>query len=1188
MSEAFINEKTVREYLLGRVSDETMLEGIEELLFTDEDFCSQVALTEDDLINDYVLGRLNEPDAQSFQATLSNNPERSFKLELTRAVMEKALAQSEQASEDLKAPQDLKASKKLKAKPSFFTSFIALFRQPKYVAVFALLLIAVLVSVVYFINRRSKPDALAELRGIYKQGRPTETRISEFDYAPLAELRGAAVESKEQSRLRLIELRLIENREKTPNAQTFHALGVFHLTQGKFADAIKEFESALKFDDKSARIHNDLGAAHFELAKTVPQEKRLEELAQSFEEFTRATELDGNLLEALFNKSLALQEMKNVPGRAKESWKLYLQKDSSSPWAEEARRNLSRLEGAQSLFKKNEEVLEDFLNALRLQDDARAQKIHDETKGMLNDTCVPLQLSQRYLLAKKRGDEAQAQESLAGMAFIGSYERERRDDFFFSELASFYAHAGAEKFERLLQAKEILTRWHHPADGDFAKAISQFEKSRDIFASLGDKAEADIAEVWAVQYLPDVSSVSEGQQRAEAMIADASGRKFKVLLPTAYYWLGDCYYKQSRFSQMTRNYKEALRLAEAGGNAFEIQHVQEALASYYANLGELEPALAYASQMLPGRELYYQNASQSWREKGTLADLFLNLKLFSTSMSFSTEALEIARKDMPDDGRVNSNLTNVVNAALAKGDLQDALKYADESKQLALSRGEGAENTRTNAEVYLLLAEVKSRMKNCAEALTDYDKALELYARLPEMTVGSYELHKGKLFCFQELGRQEDFSDELKTVLSLSEQYRAAIREDDSRQAFFANEQEVFDAATAHAIKEHDSEGAYAFAEESRARSLLEFVESDKSISELEKEFPTVARSLALSEIRARLPEQLQLVQYAMLPDRLAIWIVSKTRFEFVEKQIAAAELERKIDDYQAFVTGKLAGQETKQAAQELYQLLIPPGLDSSKQLCLIPDKSLHGLAFASLISPGGKYLLEDYALFYAPSASVLALATENAGRKEQVREESLLSIGNPDFDREENPNLADLRSAEDEAKAVAAGYGHKLELFGGEATKEKFLESFTKVEVIHFAGHFVSNRQSPGNSKLLFAGGDLRSKELGAYKLSQAKLVVLSACETAFERYDKSEGAIGAARTFLALGSPVVLASGWQVDSEPTKVLMIAFHRNRKERGMSCADSLRQAQLEMLGRDATALPFYWAAFSLFGGYANY
>src|SRR5215213_7299585 len=112
MGESFKSEKTVREYLLGRVSDETTLEGLEELLFTDEEFCSQVALAEDGIINDYVFGHLDEADAASFQATLAGNHERRLKLRLTQALREKALARQVKAADE---------------KPSFFATLKAFF-----------------------------------------------------------------------------------------------------------------------------------------------------------------------------------------------------------------------------------------------------------------------------------------------------------------------------------------------------------------------------------------------------------------------------------------------------------------------------------------------------------------------------------------------------------------------------------------------------------------------------------------------------------------------------------------------------------------------------------------------------------------------------------------------------------------------------------------------------------------------------------------------------------------------------------------------------------------------------------------------------------------------------------------------------------------------------------------------------
>jgi len=407
-----INEATVRAYLLGRVSDENTLEGIEDLMFTDEEFCSEVALAEDGLINDYVFGRLNEADVKSFQATLENNSDRRFKLELTQALRVKALAGTDRAAE---------------ARPSLLAALKAFFRQPQYVGAFAILLIAAVTFVIYF-KSKDKSDDLAELRSIYQQSRPTETRLAEFSYAPFAELRGAP-EPANQTRLRRIEINLIDAAEKSSTAETHHALGVFYLTQRKFDDAIREFESALKFAPGSARVHNDLGVAHFERAKKT-REKKLEDLSRSLEEFTKATQLDGSFLEALFNKSLALQEM-GMPREAKESWTIYLQKDPSSPWADEARKHLTSIASDQTLFKSAEQVLADFLAAYRNHDQERAQKIHNETKGLLKGPAVPLQLARRYLLAKQRPAEDEAKESLAALTFIGQFEQTQNSEFFF-------------------------------------------------------------------------------------------------------------------------------------------------------------------------------------------------------------------------------------------------------------------------------------------------------------------------------------------------------------------------------------------------------------------------------------------------------------------------------------------------------------------------------------------------------------------------------------------------------------------------------------------------------------------------------------------------------------------------------------------------------------------------------------
>jgi tetratricopeptide (TPR) repeat protein len=429
MADSFQSAGTVRDYLLGRVSDEATLEGLEELLFTDAEFCSRVALAEDELINDYVLGYLDEPDAASFRATLAGNPDRRLKLELTEKIRARALAETARPSVKARASEASASD----ASPRLLDSLAALFRRPLYAGGLALLMVGALASALYF-GSGGDADPLAGLRAIYERERPNEARLYGFAYGPLVQLRGEQ-EQRERSRLRQYENSLLDAAEQSPGAGTHHALGVLYLLKREYADAAREFESALKFDDRSARIHNDLGAAYFGLANGSAKERRLEVLGRALEEFTRASELDPNSLEALFNKSLALQEL-GLWRRARESWALYLQKDAASPWAEEARRNLARVSEEGARLKTDEgaleeQVLGDFLEAYRRGEGARALKIHDETKGLLRGAAVPLQLSRRYLLATLGGDAGAAKESLGALAFVGDSERARHADFFF-------------------------------------------------------------------------------------------------------------------------------------------------------------------------------------------------------------------------------------------------------------------------------------------------------------------------------------------------------------------------------------------------------------------------------------------------------------------------------------------------------------------------------------------------------------------------------------------------------------------------------------------------------------------------------------------------------------------------------------------------------------------------------------
>ena len=91
----------------------------------------------------------------------------------------------------------------------------------------------------------------------------------------------------------------------------------------------------------------------------------------------------------------------------------------------------------------------------------------------------------------------------------------------------------------------------------------------------------------------------------------------------------------------------------------------------------------------------------------------------------------------------------------------------------------------------------------------------------------------------------------------------------------------------------------------------------------------------------------------------------------------------------------------------------------------------------------------------------------------------------------------------------------------------------------------------------------------------------MLSACETAVGDEAASMGLAGVA---VQAGARSVLASLWKVNDERTANMMDEFYMSYRSKG-SKAGALRDAQLAMIKNPGSAHPYYWAAFTLLGGW---
>lgn len=115
------------------------------------------------------------------------------------------------------------------------------------------------------------------------------------------------------------------------------------------------------------------------------------------------------------------------------------------------------------------------------------------------------------------------------------------------------------------------------------------------------------------------------------------------------------------------------------------------------------------------------------------------------------------------------------------------------------------------------------------------------------------------------------------------------------------------------------------------------------------------------------------------------------------------------------------------------------------------------------------------------------------------------------------------------------------------------------------------ANRYAPPADPSQPAGDDgiLTALEVALMDLNQARLVVLSACETGLGESAGGEGLLGLQRAFQVAGAKTVVASLWKVDDTATVELMTHFYRNLWEQRLPPLEALRQAQLALLNRAA-------------------
>ncbi len=374
-----------------------------------------------------------------------------------------------------------------------------------------------------------------------------------------------------------------------------------------------------------------------------------------------------------------------------------------------------------------------------------------------------------------------------------------------------------------------------------------------------------------------------------------------------------------------------------------------------------------------------------------------------------------------------------------------------------------------------------------------------------------------------------------------------------------------------------------------------------------------------ISEITQYLDPQEALLEYFMTQEALFLFYIPQEgqaaffRIELdndFDQQIRRFHLSLSDFDFLKREESELL-KDYSQQAYKLYKRLIPSAIDLSKhpQLRIVADAQLNYIPFGALIrqEAGAKtenfaeldYLSRHHAISYVYSSSLLQELSENktgelkqhilgiaaAYNQEQVASDAKQASRL----RRLRKYLQELPAAREEVAFLQASFNGDY-YFDQAANEALFKDKAASYAIIHLAMHGILNEANPSNSALVFSEDGTAAEDdfLHVYELMQmdlqADLVVLSACETGFGKFEQGEGVMSLARAFMYTGSKSLLMSLWQVNDQATAALMQSFYQNLAK-GQNKAVALQRARIDYLqqAQGLSAHPAFWSAFIQLG-----
>lgn len=943
----------------------------------------------------------------------------------------------------------------------------------------------------------------------------------------------------------------IIERAETSHGDVGHRAAIAHLWIGESGLAVQELERWVAAHPADAGAWSDLAAAREAVASTTG---RAELLSTALAAADHALELNAELPEARFNRALILTRL-GLLRAARRAWCRYLEiDDEGGGWAREASARLYALKpGAHARSRRMDEVVADESAAESLEQMVRERP--QESRSWA-EAILPF----RWAEAVEANDTARASEWLLRMERLAlAIERVSGDRMALDAADAIAGVAGPRR--------HLLARAHRSYyDGrvllnaqEARKAEAKLSEAARFFEAAGSPM-AFVAHTFSAtarDAQDDLDGAADVLQRVRRSI---NSQRWPALTAQVEWETGLCDAYRGKWTAALDHLTSAKTIFSTTGDRATAAFIEAIVSEVYDRLGQFDQGWRHRLAVLPtlampgSEERYAAALAGAIRADIARQEPAAALALANVAIAEAEAAKNpvLIAETLVRRAHVLTLMNRLPAAAQSVAAAHRALR--------AIPQG----NLRAHREADLGIVEGDLlRHTDPARAMRILTKALEYYENHGQRMLlpGAY-LGRGRAALAA--GNEEQALADFRAGIEETARQRDTVRTSDLRVTVFDTAEELFFELVELQLRRGEIEEAFATVEWARARTLVE----DLGIAP-RGDVPAPAT------IQSALPPGGVVIEYAVLPMRLAIFVVTRDRIDLVTTNGTPAALEAATTRLREVLSLRRPIAVVQQEAAHLHRLLIKPVeryTQAASSVVIVPDRFLNAVPFAALYNPGTRrYFVDETTFTISPGAALLCRPPEG-GRARRA-----LVIADPVY------GPKPLYGAREEARVVAGLYEPAVVMLSGlDATVVRFAAEAPAAAVIHYAGHAPergSVRSSAGGT-----GAILDAGVLSRMRLPRTRLVVLAGCSTDHTPVHRVEGIPSISRAFLAAGARNVVGTLWDIDDTASMRLFCRFHeRLRGER--SPAAALRAAQRELMGDpDGTIRhPATWAAATVIG-----